>query len=82
MISIGQLCDSGFKVLFDEYYCNVYDSNKKIVGQGYRTARCLYRAKIIEFDICTNEFLSDIDESEDNCDRANESQEEIEANEQ
>ncbi|KAL5539416.1 hypothetical protein UlMin_045367 [Ulmus minor] len=34
LISIGQLCDSGFKVLFDEYYCNIYDSNKKIVGQG------------------------------------------------
>ncbi|KAL5540061.1 hypothetical protein UlMin_045748 [Ulmus minor] len=33
LISIGQLCDSGFKVLFDEYYCNIYDSNKKIVGQ-------------------------------------------------
>ncbi|KAL5539316.1 hypothetical protein UlMin_045734 [Ulmus minor] len=82
LISIGQLCDSGFKVLFDEYYCNIYDSNKKIVGQGYRTARGLYRAKIIEFDICTNESLSDIDESEDDCDRANESQEGNEANEQ
>ncbi|KAL5570661.1 hypothetical protein UlMin_027236 [Ulmus minor] len=87
LISIGQLCDSGFKVLFDEYYCNIYDSNKKIVGQGYRTARGLYRAKIIEFDICTNESLSDIDESEDECeivkgDRANESQEGYEANEQ
>ncbi|KAL5580013.1 hypothetical protein UlMin_012455 [Ulmus minor] len=82
LISIGQLCDSGFKVLFDEYYCNIYDSNKKIVGQGYRIARSLYRAKIIEFDICTNESLSDIDESEDDCDRANESQEGNEANEQ
>ncbi|KAL5540639.1 hypothetical protein UlMin_044453 [Ulmus minor] len=82
LISIGQLCDSGFKVLFDEYYCNIYDSNKKIVGQGYRTARGLYRAKIIKFDICTNESLSDIDESEDDCDRANESQEGNEANEQ
>ncbi|KAL5539330.1 hypothetical protein UlMin_045962 [Ulmus minor] len=82
LISIGQLCDSGFKVLFDEYYCNIYDSNKKIVGQGYRTARGLYRAKIIEFDICTNESLSDIDESEDDCDSANESQEGNEANEQ
>ncbi|KAL5573965.1 hypothetical protein UlMin_023562 [Ulmus minor] len=82
LISIGQLCDSGFKVLFDEYYCNIYDSNKKIVGQGYRTARGLYRAKIIEFDICTNESLSDIDESEDDCDRANKSQEGNEANEQ
>ncbi|KAL5540271.1 hypothetical protein UlMin_046312 [Ulmus minor] len=82
LISIGQLCDSGFKVLFDEYYCNIYDSNKKIVGQGYRTARGLYRAKIIEFDICTNESLSDIDESEDDCDSTNESQEGNEANEQ
>ncbi|KAL5541379.1 hypothetical protein UlMin_042470 [Ulmus minor] len=82
LISIGQLCDSGFKVLFDEYYCNIYDSNKKIVGQGYRTARGLYRAKIIEFDICTNESLSDIDESEEDCDNANESQEGNEANEQ
>ncbi|KAL5579940.1 hypothetical protein UlMin_012382 [Ulmus minor] len=82
LISIGQLCDSGFKVLFDEYYCNIYDSNKKIVGQGYRTARGLYRAKIIEFDICTNESLSDIDESEDDCDRANESQEGNTANKQ
>ncbi|KAL5553110.1 hypothetical protein UlMin_040511 [Ulmus minor] len=82
LISIGQLCDSGFKVLFDEYYCNIYDSNKKIVGQGYRTVCGLYRAKIIEFDICTNESLSDIDESEDDCDRANESQEGNEANEQ
>ncbi|KAL5541354.1 hypothetical protein UlMin_042445 [Ulmus minor] len=82
LISIGQLCDSGFKVLFDEYYCNIYDSNKKIVGQGYRTARGLYRAKIIEFDICTNESLSDIDENEDDCDRANESQEGNEVNEQ
>ncbi|KAL5573860.1 hypothetical protein UlMin_023457 [Ulmus minor] len=87
LISIGQLCDSGFKVLFDEYYCNIYDSNKKIVGQGYRTARGLYRAKIIEFDMCANESLSEIDESEDDCDifkgdRANESQEGNEADEQ
>ncbi|KAL5564602.1 hypothetical protein UlMin_027766 [Ulmus minor] len=84
LISIGQLCDSGFKVLFDEYYCNIYDSNKKIVGQGYRTACGLYRAKIIEFDMCTNESLSDIDESEDDCDvvKGDESQEWNEANEQ
>ena len=37
--------------------------------------------KIIKFDICTNESLRDIDESEDDCDRANESQEGSDANE-
>ena len=31
LISISQLCDSVYKVLFDEYYCNIYDSKRKIV---------------------------------------------------
>ncbi|KAL5543708.1 hypothetical protein UlMin_007492 [Ulmus minor] len=55
LISISQLCDSGYKVLFDEYYCNIYDSNRKIVEQGYRTTCGLYRAKILEFDTYTND---------------------------
>ena len=89
LISISQLCDSGYKVLFDEYYCNIYDSKRKIVGQGYRTTSGLYRAKIVKFYICTNDSLSDIDESEDENeleksdkgDEANESLEGGEANE-
>ncbi|KAL5578318.1 hypothetical protein UlMin_020017 [Ulmus minor] len=65
LISISQLCDSEYKVLFDEYYCNIYDSKRKIVGQGYRTTGGLYCAKIVKFDMCTNDSLSDIDESGD-----------------
>ena len=45
LISISQLCDSGYKVLFDENYCNIYDSTKTIVGHGYRTKNGLYYAK-------------------------------------
>ena len=65
LISISQLCDLGYKVLFDEYHCNVYDSKKTIVGQGYRTKNGYYRAKIRKFDKYINNSLSDIDESRD-----------------
>ncbi|KAL5549566.1 hypothetical protein UlMin_004797 [Ulmus minor] len=46
LISISQLCDSGFNVNFAKEGCNVVDNNNDIVSQGKRTSDNCYCVSI------------------------------------
>ena len=46
LISISQLCDSGFNVNFAKEGCNVIDNNNDIVSQGKRTSDNCYCVSI------------------------------------
>ena len=36
LLSISQLCDKGYQINFEKDRCNIFDTNKKLIFEGFR----------------------------------------------